>query len=295
MSQAQEVQWADLAAGDRVLVRGHRVGEVVLAESIVLMSAREITRRNDNEKREWMTRGVAGVVEKVNAAGEITLLVRGGEGMKPVTVQAAEASFLRYARDSVRFADAGTSRLEEVKKGDQMRVLGDRTADGGRVKAEEILFGTFRSVAGTITSLDAEKGIVEMKDAVNGKPVVVRTKADSQIKRMPAMGGGPGGPGGPRGPGGPGMLPDINMMLERIPVSSLSELRSGETIIASATVGEHPGELTAILILGNAEGLLARLSSSGASTPRGTGMGQGMIAGGGLGGLDTMMGMPNMQ
>ena len=303
LAGAQDVLWSDLATGDRVLVRGHRIKDIVLAESVVLMSAREIAKRNDDLRREWTARGVAGLVDKVNSNGEITLLVRGEQGMKPMTVDASGATFLRYARDSVRFADARPSALGEVKKGDQMRALGDRAGDGARLKAEKILFGTFRSVAGAITTLDADKGVIALKDQVSGKAVVVKTKAESQIKRMPEMGGGPGGPGagGFRGPGGPGMMrpgggtPDINALLERMPASQLADLKVGETIIASAAVGEQPGDLTAFLILGNASGLLARLASAAENTQRGPGMGQGVGMTGSLGGLDSMMGMPGMQ
>ncbi|MBS1825056.1 MAG: hypothetical protein JST93_07025 [Acidobacteria bacterium] len=307
MAQAQDVQWTDLAAGDRVLVRGYRLKDIVLAESVVLMSAREIAKRNDDLRREWMSRGVAGLVDKVNPNGEITVLVRGEQGMKPITVDASGATFLRYARDSVRFADARASVIADVKKGDQLRALGDRAADSSRLKAEKVLFGTFRSVAGAITSLDEDKGTMALKDQVTGKQVVVKTKPESQIKRMPEMGaGGPGpggfrGQGGPGGPGGAGMMrpgggaPDINALLERMPASQLKDLKVGETIIASAAVGEQPGDLTAFLILGNAGGLLARLASAAENTQRGPGAGQSMGMTGGLGGLDSMMGMPGMQ
>lgn len=303
MSQAQDVQWADLAAGDRILVRGYKLKDVVLAESVVLMSAREIAKRNDDLKREWDARGVAGLVDKVHSQGEITVLVRGEQGMKPILVDASSAAFLRYARDSVRFADALPGAIGDVKKGDQLRALGDRSADNSRLKAEKVLFGTFRSVAGAITSLDAEKGVMALKDQVSGKQVVVKTKAESQIKRMPEMGAGPGGPGpgGFRGPGGPGMMrpgggaPDINALLDRMPASQLKDLKVGDVIIASAAVGEQPGDLTAFLILGNAGGLLARLASAEESTQRGPGAGQSMGMPGGLGGLDSMMGMPGMQ
>ncbi|MBL8176946.1 MAG: hypothetical protein JNK48_19895 [Bryobacterales bacterium] len=302
MSQAQVVQWADLATGDRVLVRGYRLADVILAESVVLMSAREIARRNDDLERQWTARGVAGLVEKVHANGEIVVLVRGEQGVKPVSVDASRAAVLRYARDSVRFADARSSSLAEVKKGDQLRALGERSADGARLQAEKILFGSFRSVAGVVTSLDTDKGLIELKDEVTGKPVVVKTKANSQVKRMPAMPGSGSGPmrgtGGVGGAGmmrAPGAVPDVNALLDRLPLAPLAGIAVGETIIASAAVGEHPGDLTAFLILGNAGGLLARLQAAAESAQRGPGPGAGGAMQGGLGGLDSMMGMPAMQ
>lgn len=105
---------------------------------------------------------------------------------------------------------------------------------------------------------------------------------------------GPGGGLGMMRPGGGGGAPDINMLLERMPASQLKDIQVGETIIASAAVGEQPGDLTAFLILGNAGNLLARLASVAESAPR-AGGGPGMSMTGGLGGLDSMMGMPAMQ
>lgn len=92
-----------------------------------------------------------------------------------------------------------------------------------------------------------------------------------------------------------GGTPDINAMLERMPASALTDLQVGETIIASAAVGAQPGDLTAFLILGNAGGLLERLKSAAGNAQRNAGMGPGMGMAGGLGGLDSMMGMPAMQ
>ena len=63
--------------------------------------------------------------------------------------------FRRYAPDSVRFSDAKPGSFADLKVGDQLRVLGEKNADGTRIKAEAIVSGSFRNIAGVIKSIDA--------------------------------------------------------------------------------------------------------------------------------------------
>jgi hypothetical protein len=59
-------------------------------------------------------------------------------------------------------------------------------------------------------------------------------------------------------------------MLQRLPVTHLNEVKTGETIIVSSTRGADPQQFTAITLLAGAEGLvnmrrasLARAAASG--------------------------------
>jgi len=68
---------------------------------------------------------------------------------------AKDAVVRRYAPDSVKFADAQVSTLAEVKVGDQARARGEKNADGSKMVAEEVLAGTFRTIAATVTTIDS--------------------------------------------------------------------------------------------------------------------------------------------
>src|SRR5207248_4126747 len=101
---------------------------------------------------------------------------------------------------------AKNSGLTEITVGDQLRARGQKNSDGTRVDAEDVVFGTFLSRAGTITAVNPGTREITLKDLANNKPVTVKFLADSQIKRMPEMAaGGRGGtrPGGGSAPGGP--------------------------------------------------------------------------------------------
>ncbi|MFN9085446.1 MAG: hypothetical protein ACK5XD_10735, partial [Acidobacteriota bacterium] len=57
LSEAQTVSIDDLASGDRVLLRGALNGAAFAADSIILMSSREIAQKNQAQTAEWTKRG----------------------------------------------------------------------------------------------------------------------------------------------------------------------------------------------------------------------------------------------
>jgi hypothetical protein len=294
LRNARPMQAAELAVGDRVLVTW--VEGMEEARRVVVMGADEIARRREQERLDWQKRGVAGVVDSV---GQDTILLRARSfaGEKIYTVHVTPKTvFRRYKPDSVKFADALPSRLSEVKKGDQLRARGEKSADGMTVTAEEAVFGTFVTRAGTVIAIDAARGEIRLKDLDTGKPLLVRTGADTQVKRMPEFAARPGGLAGPAGaggmraggpPAGPGGAPDLNQMIERMPAARIEDLKPGETVVVSSTRGESRDVVTAILLLGNAGRLveMAAAQQQRQAGMRGGGLEAGMN-GGALGGLE---------
>ena len=318
LSGAQTVSLDDLAAGDRVLLRGAQTGTDFSAESIILMSSREITQKNQAETAEWTKRGISGLVDKVDpASNSITVMVRATEGTKPVKVTVAEKTDVkRYAKDSVKYSSAQASKLTEIKKGDQLRAMGVKSEDGASVAAERIIYGTFRSAAGVITAINAETKEVTVKDWQSSKPMMIQLSADTTVKKMPNFGGMGGGMGGPPGGGRPQGMPaggppggmggmrtpggfDPSQMIERLPAGSFADLAVGDTLMIASTPTDKPVRLVAITVVGGAERILAMLAAqaqAGAAGAAAGAMRGGMGGmGGGAGGLDAIMGMPGIQ
>ena len=318
LASAEVVPLTGLATGDRVLARGALTEKTLAAASLIVITARDIKKRDDAERMEWTRRGIFGLVQSVDKdKRQVKVTVRSMAGAQEVTVDTTEATnFKRYAPDSVKFSDAKDANLGEIKKGDQLRALGEKAADNLSIKAERVVFGTFRVAAGTITAVDAEAGEIKFKDLSSGKTLTVKTTADSQLKRMPnfgammggggmgggmgmGMGGGrpPGAGGGPPGgtpgakPPGGGGAPDMSVMLDRMPATKLADLKAGETIVVSSTLGAKADLLTAIILLANADMLIqmAQRQAGGAGGPGGAG-GMGGGGGGFEGALGGMMG-----
>jgi len=86
--------------------------------------------------------------------GEIAVDVRGPGGTKRVMITPApNAVIRRYTADSIKFQDAKPSTLAEIKTGDQVRARGDKSEDGGKMTADEIVSGTFKELASASLSL----------------------------------------------------------------------------------------------------------------------------------------------
>lgn len=296
---ATKINLSDVVPGDRVLVRGRICDDqkCVLATSIIVMTKTDLTSAREAERLEWQQRGIGGLVKVVNqATREITISVPTtppvpGNPTHPVTIGlAANALLLRYAPDSVKFSEAKPSTFEDIKVGDQVRALGTKSADGNRFTAEKLVSGAFRNIGATVVSIDAPGGSVTVKDLATGKPVVVRTNADSKLRRLPPFfaqmiamfvsgppsagsipgrspGSGPGGGtagGGPARPqtgrfgGGLGGGPhDFQQMLERTPPLAIGELKPGDALIVVSTAGANPSQVTAIVLLAGVEPILA--------------------------------------
>ena len=93
----------------------------------------------------------------------------------------------RYAPDSVKFDDAKPAPLDQIKQGDQLRARGTKNEDGSEFQADEIVWGTFRNIAGIITSVDSGAHTITLNDLITKKPVVVKVTDQSQVRKIPAQ------------------------------------------------------------------------------------------------------------
>ncbi len=272
LRKAVRIQAGEIGAGDRVLARGtlSEDQKSLTASAVIVMTKADLTEKQARERAEWRKRGVAGAVTALNPeTKEITLAVRDPHGARTVTVETAGSTrFRRYAPDSVRFRDARPSSFAEMKPGDQVRVLVENDPGGARVRAEEVVSGSFRNVAVLVNAVDPEAGEIRVTDLATKKPLVVRVSADSMLRRMPEQmaeavarrreGGGRAAQSGPPGQGAPprnGAM-DFQQALERMPALSLAELKRGEAVIVSSTAGADPSRLTAIVLVAGVEPLL---------------------------------------
>ncbi len=324
LKSAQPTALTDINAGDRLLVT-LKAGTTE-ARRVVVIAASDIKKRNDADRADWIKRGITGVVAE-KKGNDIVLRMRMLMGESRATVTVSEETVCRrYAPDSVKFADARPSTVAEVSVGDQLRARGQKSEDGSSVTADELVFGTFVTKAGSVLNVDNTEKQITVKDPVTNKHLVIKIAADSQIRRLPqiaagmlaAMTGGtaagasgaaqkapgPAGAGTASGTGSAQKAPapgatgtpagaaqamaaarslDINQLLERMPAAKLEEFKPGETVIVSSTKGAKSDQVTAIVLLGNADPLIQLVQmTSGANRPDALSMAlAGSAAGGG--------------
>lgn len=122
LGQAKKVRVTDLSLADRVLVTF--VTGMPEARRIVLISATDISKRNEAERVDWQKRGVNGTVTAIHG-DEITVKTGAIEGPSEITVAITPKTMVRrYAPDSVKFADAQWSSIAQIAVGDQVRMRG---------------------------------------------------------------------------------------------------------------------------------------------------------------------------
>jgi hypothetical protein len=290
--------------------------KTVPAAMVIVMTKGDLAQKQDAERAEWRRRGILGVITELKPeTNEITITNRTMAGSQSVVLPVNDQTEMRrYAPDSIRFSDAQASKFSELKVGDQLRALGDREADPLRFKPQKVVTGSFRTVGGVVTAIDAATGEIKISELEKKTSLTIVIKQDAVLRRFPPlaelgamMGRGPGGPGGAAGAGapsqgggqtaarpqgagagGPGGRPgfNINDMLERLPTISIADVTVGDTIIVSSTQGVDPTRLTAISLVSGADRLLAMLAprpQPGQTAPNpAAGLGSGISFGIGL-------------
>src|SRR5215217_760966 len=299
LTNATDVAVTDLAEGDRVMARGTVSADqkTVPASMVIVMTKGDLAKKADAERAEWRRRGILGVITALKPdTKEITITHRTMAGNQSVVIPVTNKTEMRrYAPDSIKFGDAKPSNFSELKVGDQLRALGDRTEDPLRFNPEKVVTGSFRTVGGVVTAIEPATGEIKINELEKKTPLTIIIKQDAVLRRFPSEmgmgfgprpGGGPGGAAGGQGgqggssgggqpaqgnapqrpqgagAGGPGGRPgfNINDMLERLPTISIADVKVGDTIIVSSTQGVDPTRLTAISLVTGADTLLAMLA-----------------------------------
>jgi transcription antitermination factor NusG len=290
LTKAEPLDFASLAVGDRVLVTldPSFTGTPPHAARIVAIKQADVAQKQAAENAAW-TQGVHGLVKSVDAtSGVIVVTMRMGLATRDVTVNTTAATVLkRYAPGSVRFDQAQAAPIAAIQPGDQLWARGKKSADGSAIAADGVVSGSFRSIPGTVISIDTAASTLTVKDLATKKPVTVRITADAELRRLNDMvatiiaarlkgnplgaggrgapngaGGGAGGggwsgagSGGQRsaGQGGMGRM-DLETVLERAPKIELGALKKGDAVMIVAA--EDASGLSAIKLLAGVEPLL---------------------------------------
>jgi hypothetical protein len=288
--KATRIALSDVTVGDRLIARGPVAEDkTVPVRTVLIMSKSDVAQKQQRDQADWQKRGVTGIASAVNVDAKEVIISTRGRDSKTVTVDVSSAVFRRYAPDSLKFADAKPSSLADVQPGDTLRVLGDRSDEGARLKAQEIVSGAFETIAATVISTDPASGEVKLTNLATKKPVVVRTNSSTTLRRIdeqtatmlarrmrpatpgdappqqgaapqPPTGRGPDsatggrGFGGGRGPGGSG---DLQQVLDRSPQLALAELKKGDAVILSGTKVPDGAPITAFSFVAGVEPFLA--------------------------------------
>jgi len=220
LKSALPIHVSDIQVGDRISAHV-QAGDnnSLLGASALVMSKGDIAQKQQREREEWR-KGVGGIVKSVDTSSGTIAIPNSlaGSGKQILIHTSPQTEIRRYSADSVKFEDAKTSTLDQIKVGDLVRARGTKNEDGSEFTAQAIVSGSFREMAATVISADAGNRSVTVTDLATKKPITIKIGPDSMLRKLPQMmavgiamrlkgvspGGAPSGAGGPAGSGASG-------------------------------------------------------------------------------------------
>ena len=318
--KALKISFDEVAVGDRVFARGAFIGDgkTLEARQVVVSSTVPISAQAQPQQTNPRGRPMAGRIARVDVdKKEITLQPRGREGVTPPTIVISDATrFFRYAPDSTDINHASRSSLGLMREGDQLRALGERSEDGTRFTATEIIAGSIARTVGEVVSVDAVRKELTLKNN-EGQTITVAIGDRSSLRRVTPevaatfatrtgrgdgqqgrpdrseRGAGrerrerPAGENGEARRGGAGRAArggrGFQEILAGLPAISLTELKKGDAVFVSGSEGDDRARMTAIMLITGDAAFMQRFLQRGPNRgPQNTGL-PGQVIGGGVG------------
>jgi len=273
LTNAIPIKFGDIAVGDRVLGHGSKTDQNLLAQRIVVMPASEVAKKREHDLDDWKQRGIGGVVRELNPqTAEITLELRGGAARGRVVIQTTKATLRRYVAGSLSFEDAQPSTIAEVHAGDQLRALGNKSADAKTFAADQIVSGTFRTIGVTVTEVNQQTGEIKAATLDQKKPIAITVNKESSLRRIsppvaaaiaqkakadsakPAN----GQTAAPK-PTTQTVI-DIQHLIDTLPVVSLTDIKTGDVLAVTGAVEKDESHLVAIKLAAGVDLVLKALA-----------------------------------
>jgi hypothetical protein len=187
---AAKITLADVAVGDRLFARGTNAadGKSIDARQVVVtggaVAAAAVTDQQ-RQREDFRQRGLMGRITALDSGKkEVTVQSRSREGVVPVTVAVTDSTkVFRYAPDSMNIKDATRASFSDLKVGDQLRALGEKSADGTRLSAEEIIAGSTTRTGGQVTAVNPAKNEITIKNS-QGQNITVVVGQRSSLRRV---------------------------------------------------------------------------------------------------------------
>ena len=279
LAKAVSIQFKEIAVGDRVLGHGTRKENQFLAQRLVVLAKAEVDKKREGDLDDWRRRGIGGIVKDLNAqTGQVNLELRGAGSGGRLVILTAKADFRRYASSSLRFEDAQPSNFTELNVGDQLRALGDKSADGASFKAERIVSGAFRTIGATVTEIDLQRNEIKATSLEQKKPIVISITKDSVLHRIPppvalaiaqramarkpasAAAGSAQAPPMQKAAPAANQSIDVQQVIDGLPKISVVDLKAGDVLAVTSAIEKDGSYMTAIKLVAGVDLVLKAMA-----------------------------------
>jgi hypothetical protein len=247
LSRAAASTLEAVRAGDRALVRrAENGGEIIVATEIVVIRQTDLAEREKAEHADWKARGISGRVLAVErGAGQLTISAFARQASGEVIVKVnGNTVQRRYRHGSARFNDARPAAISDIRVGDQLLALGDRTPDGTVLNAEKLVSGSFRYFPAAVVSIDPQKQQFAIRLADGNRLVEAGMAPGSVVRRLRSAAGANSAP-----------TPESSSPI------NFADLKPGDAVVVATLEDgpeQAPSPLVAIAVIAGVEALLKR-------------------------------------
>ncbi len=163
----------------------------------------------------------------------------------------------RYTSTSISFEDTKQSNIAEIFIGDQLRALGEKSADGKGFKAEAVVSGSFKTIGATITAIDLQRGAISAATLDQKKPIQINTVKESSVFRIPAS-------------AVPAIAQkvransqaEVQQMIDALPAAALLDLKVGDVVSITGVREKDEAQITAIKLVAGVDAVLRAMAPS---------------------------------
>lgn len=283
LRNAAGITLAEINAGDNAFVRGRLVSENnVLARQVIIVSQADIIKRQDQRREEWKTRGIAGIVKKIDpATRRISVQTKGANSQLIELAPTGSTTFQRYEINAGSLNDFKASSLEAIKEGDQIRAIGNKSADGLELVPEEVFSGSFRIVTGKVLSVNPAGGELTLADSQTGKTVTVVVNPESNLRHLTADSiksetektSGENNKQNTASTAGDNAAAagsiNLTSLLDKSPKINIADIKTGETIVVASLSDAGAVRINGITVVSGVELLKAQAGNkSNSNTTR---------------------------
>src|SRR6185436_16026469 len=189
--------------------------------------------------------------------GEITLELR-GPGAARIVVDSTKATLRRYVAGSLSFEDAQPSTFAAVRPGDQLRALGNKSADARTFAAEQIVSGTFRTIGVTVTEVHPETGAIKATTLDQKQPIQINVNKDSTLRRISPQVAAAIAQKAKADAAQPANTPaatptaqkpavvDVQHLIDALPTVPMTDIKAGDVLAVTGAVEKDESRLVAI-------------------------------------------------
>ncbi|MES1257170.1 MAG: hypothetical protein ABUS51_02025 [Acidobacteriota bacterium] len=188
VKKASPADAKEIEAGDKVIARvltADPVGKA--ARTIIFTKQSDIALRRQKTEEEWKN-ATSGLVTSIDAGAKqikFTTKVPGSPAPKEVTLDiSGKVDYQHYNPDSGKYEPGA---LDQLKTGDQLRVLGQKNADLTEIKAENIGFGSFKTIGVQVKSIDTAANQITGTETASKKLVVIALRPDTSLRKFSDM------------------------------------------------------------------------------------------------------------